>query len=204
MAECNFHKDKEFSEKFNSCWDKWYQSEEFYNKLQLLRKKGKVKILKIDRCDNPIFQKMSYLDTIITLSTGSALLIDEKVTNWIPRFKGQWPVELFSNPTKYGKSDGWGYHVGTTMVQAKVDKETNSFIGETPIIYTITQDFVDNVTRQIKKDGKYFLHINASTGGLYNSGFGAIPRNILESYWYNGKTKQKQKILNEFGVDKNE
>ena len=182
MEQCSFYDDLEKSKKFEKNWDEWYQSDDFYERLQKMRKKGKVEILNIDRSDNELFQKMSYLDTVITLSTGSALLIDEKVRKWIPNFKGEFPVELWSNPNKGGKPDGWGYHVGVTMAQAKVDFETVSFVGESPVIYTITQDFENNVTRQIGK--KYRKIINSSTNGLYSSGFGPIPRKILESYWY--------------------
>ncbi|HUV72209.1 MAG TPA: hypothetical protein VMW25_04315 [Clostridia bacterium] len=183
MTECDFNKDLEKSKKFEKCWDEWYQSQDFYGRLQKMRLKGKVEILKVDRSDNELFQKMSYLDTVITLSTGSALLIDEKVTGWKPEFKGDFLVEVWSNPNKGGKSDGWGYHVGTTIAQAKVDFETVSFVGEPPVLYTITTGFIDNVTREIGFEKKYRCYVNASTGGLYKSGFGPIKRNVLEAYW---------------------
>jgi hypothetical protein len=172
----SFYKDKKFSEKeeFKKSFDEFYNSDYFKWKLQKLRKKGKVEIVSIDRSNNPLFQKITNLDAIIQLSTGSALLIDEKIGRFFN--DGKFAVEVVSNPN--GKRDGWGYHIGLTIVHAISNKEQNGFITR-PIVYMISEKFINDIVR----NNTYTIRFNKSTNGLYRSMFKWIPYDVLEQYW---------------------
>lgn len=179
MENCDFNNDYSFSKEYQPFFDEYYSSKAFYNKMQMLRKKGVISIEKQYRSEHPLFQQESYLDIIMQLNTGSQIRIDEKVNRCYDLSKEpNYPVEVFSNPTKGGKPDGWGYHIGTTMIQAKVNVEPKYF-WEEPVIYTINNKFIDEVTR----NNSYPIHPNKSTNGLYNSGYRWIPRYVLEKYW---------------------
>jgi hypothetical protein len=176
----DFRKDLKFSEKFVEHWDQFYKSKDFYSTLQKIRRKGEVKIKKIDRSGNTLFQKETHLDTIIQLSTGSSLLVDEKVLrypmhdDWLNTF----PVEVCCNPNNGGKRDGWGYHIGVTICMAFSDPFEAGFFTP-PVVYTISNKFIDEVVRNNTYEAKQ----SRSTDGLYQSTCKFIPRNVLKKYF---------------------
>lgn len=176
----DYNKDKEFSEKNQSLFDDYYNSKEFNEKIQKLRNRGTVQIVKKDRSENTLFQTITYLDIILTLNTGSALLVDKKAERYPKKeeYLRNFSIEIISNPTKYGKSDGWGYHIGTTIIKAHINQLGNGFVNP-PTIFTITKNFVDEVTR----NNDFPLIFNKSTNGLYRSAFRPVPKNILEEYF---------------------
>jgi len=178
--ECSFRDDNNFSTRCIPLWDKYYQSRGFFNKIQQLRKRGEVHIKSIERDKlNPIFQAKTYLDVLITLDSGAVLSIDEKALRFNTIDYGcPGVVERWSNPK--GKTDGWGYHNGTTIVQAYFTDKYPPKMITTPMVYNIDFKFIDEVTRNTKR---YSTHTNKSTNGLYNSGFCFVPADVLNSYW---------------------
>ena len=184
MEQCSYEQDKIWSETFNDDWDNYYKSVIFFNLLQKLRKRGKVEITNIDRDDNPIFQKETYLDVVLSLSTGSSLLIDEKMLRYprrileFPDNINQFPIEVCSNPNAGGKHDGWGYHIGTTIVMVHATPLGDAFVDD-PVVFTITQKFVDDVVR----NNNYPTFPVRSTNGLYRSVCKWISRRVLDDYF---------------------
>lgn len=175
----DFNTDKTFAEKCGSAWMKYYESKEFLNKIQSLSKRGKIKIVKIDRSENPLFQAETYLDAIIVLSNGSSLAIDEKCLRYKETSNlDEGIVELWSNPNKDGKHNGWGYHRGIVIVQSYFDPITYEMKRE-PSVFRIDEKFVNEVTR----NDIYTVKVNRPTNGFYRSGYKWIPRKVLEAYW---------------------
>lgn len=182
MNRTNFNEDVSFADRCKLLWESYLESKEFIEKLQALRKKGKVEVSNIDYSENLLFQRETYLDAIISLNVGSSLLIDFKSLrpNLWRKKEDVFPVEVVSNPTKFGKSDGWGYHEGLVILQGMVDdaKKPTEFIMK-PVVYRITHKFIEEVVR----NDKWQYHPNWSTNGLYQSGFRNIPRYILNQYF---------------------
>lgn len=184
--DSDFYTEVKRSQYFQPYWNEFYKSQYFYDVLQRIRKKGKVEILNIDRSENPLFQSETYLDAVISLSTGTSIRIDEKTPRYALRYNGDfaviknmYPVEVWSNPT--GKKDGWGYHIGTTICQTYASPLDDCFCVERPpVIYTISQNFVDNVIRNPDFPSR---PNSRTTNNLYRSGYKWVPRKILEGYF---------------------
>jgi len=180
----DFNNDRQWSKQFDSLWDSFYKSDGFKQLLAKMRLKGSVAVKSIDRSENELFQKESYLDAVISLSTGSSLLCDEKNLrypkriNEFPTCANSFPVEVCSNPNAGGKHDGWAYHIGTTICMVYIDMYDSDFFVP-PVVFTISQRFIDEVVRN--NDIKTIP--SNSTNGLYHSVCKWVPRNVLEKYW---------------------
>jgi len=175
MEECSYDKDDKFSKKMHPFFMEYYLSDKFQKQIQQLSKRGKLEVIKVDDCDNPIFQKETYLDCIVNLSNGTSLLIDEKAerhNNYIQNFS----IEVVSNPS--GKQAGWGYHLGRTILKAHANPLETGFFDE-PMLINITQKFVDEIVRS---DDYPFIP-NKATNGLYRSGFRPVPKSVLVRYF---------------------
>ena len=179
----DFKTDLEWSKSFTDQWDNFYKSKHFELLLQKMRRKKNIKIVNIDHSDNILFQKETHLDTVVALSSGSSLLIDEKVLRYpknilrYPSCINEFPIEVCCNPNTGGKHDGWGYHIGITicMVYTTLD---NLFLNE-PVVFTISNRFINEIVR----NDVFHAIPSKSTGGLYSSICKWIPRNILKEYF---------------------
>ena len=186
MNQANFKKDMDFAEKCKPLWEEYVNGKQFLEKIQPLYKEEEIKIINIYYSEHPLVQKIAHLDAVISLNVGLCLYIDFKSLKpdiwW--KNKDVYPVEVVSNPTEYGKTVGWGYHVGTTILHGMINNVNNptKFIMG-PILYTISYDFIDNITR----NKKYKYHTNKPTCGLYQSGYRDVPRDILIQYFPNGR-----------------
>jgi hypothetical protein len=187
MENCDFNVDDEFSKKCRPFYDEYYKTEAFRLVLQKLCLRGRVDIIKTDRDENPLFQKETFLDAIMTLSTGTSIKIDEKAERFRPGdpdyYLDNYCIEVVSNPNAGGKHDGWAYHVGTVIVKlrARVDeKDTPVCMVSRPAVFMISEQFKNEVVRPILK---YPSYQNKATGGLFNSRFKVVPISVLECYF---------------------
>jgi hypothetical protein len=175
MKSSNYGADINWAKTYEPLMYSFIDSNAFRLKLQRLRRKGTVSVSKVLKSDNLEFQSDEFIDCVVVLNTGSSLKVDFKVNRYNSNYPG-YVVEFLSNAK--GKSDGWGYHEGTTIIHAKVIDEKHCFIEE-PVVYTIDRDFINDVTR----NPEYGNYASPSTNNLYVSRFRSVPRTILEKYW---------------------
>jgi len=184
------------SKYFSPFWKQYYESDTFHDIIKKLHLRGDVRVVNIDQSENEIFQKEAYLDSIIALSSGTSLKMDEKTNRHGIMIKygygyesggdyginhDMFPVEVWSNPNKDGKHDGWGYHIGTTIAQTYANYSDDGFMPNfNPVVYTITSKFVDDV---IRNETFSCIPNTKTTNNLYRSGYKWVPRKILEDYF---------------------
>lgn len=192
---------KDFSDKHRKKFEDFIESDDFKKHLQKMLKRGLLSINKIMffETDNyPLeykeiinsLQMNGKLDAIVSTNLGLPLFIDFKAEQSDDRYDNEtkhkegnteYVIEIQSNPNK--QTAGWAYHRGVTIIKGKINKEGTAFL-YTPIIFTISEKFINEICRDGINFGKYrFTPNKYSTDGFYRSGYIRVPEKDLIQYF---------------------